>query len=410
MGLHNVVGRHRTELLIWPQTPRISYLRDMLLGLLPGRALPHPPDRPSRILILQPDHFGDLLFVTPALRLLRRELPSARIEIVIGPWNRRAIAGNENIDESFLFEFPWFDRRGRQPLSERLLKLAELVLLIRVRRAEAILIFRPDFWWGALAARLAGAKAIVGQDARQTQGLLTHRMIKQPTSSHIADLNLALAAFVAGAEPTARRELDFQVTEEDRQEAGRLLAGAAPAKNLIVMHVGAGSKVKRWPAEHFAATADELARHHKKLRVVLTAGPTETEIAERVSSLMKEPALNLAGKTSLGSLAAVFEMAAAAIGADSGPLHLAVAVGTPTIHLFGPASAERYGPFGNPSRHIVIGSDLPCSPCGRLDIPVAALAAHDCVRLIAPETVIAAASDLLTRDSPGPTRKDAANT
>ena len=125
---------------------------------------------------------------------------------------------------------------------------------------------------------------------------------------------------------------------------------------------------------------------------------------------MQEPALNLAGKTSLGSLAAVFEMAAAAIGADSGPLHLAAAVGTPTIHLFGPASAERYGPFGNPSRHIVIGSDLPCSPCGRLDIPVAALSAHDCVRLIAPETVIAAASDLLMSDSPGSTRKDAANT
>ena len=111
--------------------------------------------------------------------------------------------------------FPGSTEEAEQPLSERLLKLAELVLLIRVRRAEAILIFRPDFWWGALAARLAGAKAIVGHDDRQTQGLLTHRLIKQPTSSHIADLNLALAAFVAGAEPTARRELDFQVTEDD---------------------------------------------------------------------------------------------------------------------------------------------------------------------------------------------------
>ena len=154
--------------------------------------------------------------------------------------------------------------------------------------------------------------------------------------------------------------------------------------------------------------ADALAGRHKQLQVVLTAGPTEAEIAHRVSSLMKEPALNLAGKTSLGSLAALLEMATAAIGADSGPLNLAVAVGTRTIHLFGPASAERYGPYGDPSRHIVIGSDLPCSPCGRLDFSDAALAAHDCVRLIPPERVIAAASDVLTSDSAGPIRKDLA--
>ena len=240
--------------MIWPHTPRLSYWRDLLLGLLPSRALSHPPGRPDRLLILQPDHLGDLLFVTPALRLLRRELPDTRIEIVIGPWNRRVIEGNEHIDESFLFEFPWFDRRGPQLLSERLFRLAELVLLIRSRRADAVLIFRPDFWWGALAARLAGSRAIVGHSDRQTRGLLTHRLDKQPVSRHIADLNLALAAFVADAEPIVRRQLDFRIAEKDRHEAKRLLAEAAPAKELLVIHVGAGSRVKRWPEEHFAAT------------------------------------------------------------------------------------------------------------------------------------------------------------
>lgn len=395
--------------MIWPQTPTRPYWRDLLLDLLPSRALSHPPDTPDRLLILQPDHMGDLLFLTPALRMLRRELPSTRIEIVIGPWNQRVIAGNENIDESFLFEFPWFDRRGRQPLSGRLMRLVELVMLTRSRRPDAVLIFRPDFWWGALAARLAGSRAIVGHNDRQTKGLLTHRLAKQTASSHIADLNLALAAFVTNADPTVRRQLDFQVRDKDRLEADRLLAEAAPAKGLLVVHVGAGSKVKRWPERHFAATADALAAPRRQLQVVLTAGPTETEIAEKVSSLMREPALNIAGKTSLGSLAALFEMAVAVIGADSGPLNLAVAVGTPTIHLFGPASAERYGPYGDPSRHIVIGSDLPCSPCGRLDIPDAALDAHDCVRLISPERVTNTASDLLASVSAGSLRKDLAN-
>ena len=343
--LHNVLGFHRTVLVIWPQTPRLSYCRDVLLGLLPIRSRSVPPDRPDRLLILQPDHLGDLLFVTPALRLLRRELPSTRIEIVVGPWNRRVIEGNEHIDESFLFEFPWFDRRGRQLPSQRLIKLAELALLIRSRRPDAILIFRPDFWWGALAARLAGSRAIVGHSDRQTRGLLTHHVDKQPVSRHIADLNLALAAFVADAEPGVSRQLDFRVAEKDRLDARRLLADVAPAKDILVVHVGAGSKVKRWPEQHFAATADALAGRHEELQVVLTAGSSEAEIAHEVSSLMKEPALNLAGQTSLGSLAALLEIATAAVGADSGPLNLAVAVGTPTVHLFGPASVERYGPY-----------------------------------------------------------------
>ena len=381
--------------MIWPRAPRLSYCRDVLLSLLPIRSRSDPPDRPDRLLILQPDHLGDLLFLTPALRLLRRGLPSTRIEIVIGPWNRRVIAGNESIDASFDFEFPWFDRRGRQPLSESLFKLVELVLLIRSRRPDAVLIFRPDFWWGALAARLAGTRAIVGHSDRHTQGILTHRLDKQPVSRHIADLNLALAAFLADAEPNVTAQLDFQVAEKDRLDAKRLLTEAAPAKELLVVHVGAGSRVKRWPEQGFATIADELARRHKEVQVVLTAGPAECEIAERVCSLMNEPALNLAGKTSLGSLAALLEMTTATIGADSGPLNLAVAVGTPTVHLFGPASAERYGPYGDPSRHIVVGSVLPCSPCGRLDFSDEALAAHDCVRLIAPERVIAAANDLL---------------
>ena len=394
--------------MIWPQAPTPSSLRDLLLGLLPVRARCDPPDRLDRLLVLQPDHLGDLLFLTPALRLLRRKLPSARIEIVIGPWNRRVIAGNENIDESFLFEFPWFDRSGRQPLSERLFRLAELAQLIRSRRPDAVLIFRPDFWWGALAARLAGSRSVVGHNDRQTKGLLTHRLAKQTASSHIVDLNLALAAFVANADPTVSRQLDFQITDKDRLSAKRLRADASPAKELLAVHVGAGSKIKRWPEQHFAATADALAGRDEQPQVVLTAGPGETEIAARVSTLMNGPALNLAGRTSLGSLAALFETAAAVIGADSGPLNLAVAVGTPTIHLFGPASAERYGPYGDPGRHIVIGSDLPCSPCGRLDIPDAALDAHDCVRLISPERVTTAASDLLAGVSAGSLSKDLA--
>ncbi len=382
--------------MIWPQLQSRSAWRDLALGLLPDRASPDPPSRPKRLLILQPDHLGDVLFTTPALRLLRRALPSARIEIVVGPWSRRVLFGNPNLDQIHSFQYPWFDRQRSSPL-QRLIRLGRLAWLIRRRRPDVVLIMRPDFWWGALAAWLAGAPAIVGHRNFQTRGLLTQAPTGQPTATHIADLDMSLAAFVARADPVERRRLDFHITDEDRIQAKHLLDDSDLTEGrLVVVHVGAGAKVKRWPADYFARVSDKLAANHQA-QIVLTAGPDETKIAGEVAASMNRPATNLAGKTSLGSLAAILELASLAIGADSGPLNLAVALGTPSLHLFGPASAARYGPYGEPGRHIVIKSPVACSPCGRLDIPESVLVIHDCVRAISPEQVLAAADELIAK-------------
>ena len=103
----------------------------------------------------------------------------------------------------------------------------------------------------------------------------------------------------------------------------------------------------------------------------------------------------MAGRTDLGTLAAVYRRCELVGGPDSGPLHLAVAAGTPTIHLYGPVDQRTFGPWGDPQRHVVVTSDWPCIACNRLDWPDAALAEHGCVRDIAVEDVIAAAARLL---------------
>ncbi len=98
---------------------------------------------------------------------------------------------------------------------------------------------------------------------------------------------------------------------------------------------------------------------------------------------------SLAGRTALGTLAALFRRCSLVVGVDNGPLHLAVAVETPTVHLFGPTDPAVFGPWGDPARHRVVSSSWPGSPCGRLDLQPAGGMPPECMRAIAPERVAA---------------------
>jgi heptosyltransferase-2/heptosyltransferase-3 len=127
--------------------------------------------------------------------------------------------------------------------------------------------------------------------------------------------------------------------------------------------------------------------------VLITGGPDETALTAAVSSATAGRALDLGGRTSFAELAALLASADLVLGPDSGPLNLAVAVGTPTIHLFGPADPVRFGPWGDATRHLVLQSNWSCVPCGRFDWPD--LPEHGCVRDIATDAVIAAVRQLL---------------
>jgi ADP-heptose:LPS heptosyltransferase len=109
--------------------------------------------------------------------------------------------------------------------------------------------------------------------------------------------------------------------------------------------------------------------------------------------------LDLAGETTFGQLAGVFAQCDLALGSDSGPMHLAVAAGARTVHLYGPVPAAKFGPWGDPQRNVVLNSPFLCAPCDRLDWPPAALPLHRCVAAISPEQVIDAALRLLRSDS-----------
>jgi heptosyltransferase-3 len=126
-------------------------------------------------------------------------------------------------------------------------------------------------------------------------------------------------------------------------------------------------------------------------RILLTGGASERPLTGAIAAELSGPVLNAAGQTSLDQLAALLARCQLVLGADSGPLHLAVAVGTPTVHLYGPVSAAKFGPWGDPARHIVLKTAWPCAPCDRLDWPAEALAAHACLAAIPVAAVVEAA-------------------
>ncbi len=347
----------------------------------------------NKILVVRPDHLGDILFLTPALRDLRKGFPSAEIVGLVGPWARPVLARNRNLDRILTWDFPWYDRKPRTSLIGPYRSLVALAARLRVEQFDLAIQFRGDFWWGALACRLAGIPAQIGYDSPATRPFLT-RIIPNQHGGHIVDDNLDLVRALTGT--SEKEPLEFPLTETDRRRASVLLDQTPETARWVALQAGAGAPVKVWPLDRLARVGRAL-RDEFGTSVVVVGGPNEVDSVRQVCDGVGVGAIGLAGVTTLVELGAVLERCALVVGPDSGPLHLAVAVRTPTVHLFGPADARRFGPYGDPSWHRVICSPRACVPCNRLDFVGPDVVTHNCVADITAEEVLKVARPLLAR-------------
>ncbi len=355
----------------------------------------------SRILVIRPDHLGDLLFSTPALRLLRAAFPTAHIAALVGPWGEDVARRNPALDEILTCEFPGFARQPKGSL------LAPYRLLQRearrLRSFDLAIVLRFDHWWGALLAYTACIPRRWGYDIPECRPFLT-RPVPYVAGYHEVEQNLRLIEAGCQAEgmpcPTAGIDtaLSFSISEEERAFADDYLArhGLAGGSPLVAIHPGAGAAVKLWPAERYAQVADALAERWDAV-IILTGSRGELGLAWAVAAAMRADPLVAAGETTLGQLAALLMRCDLVIGSDSGPLHLAAAVGAPTIHLYGPANPALFGPWapGKEAAHRAIVSPMACVPCNRLDYTAADLAKHPCMKEITVAEVLKAAEELL---------------
>ena len=390
--------------------------------------------RPAlRLLVIRPDHLGDVLLTTPALHRLRLALPDAEITALVLPSSAPALANNADVDRVLTCDFPGF---SRQPKANALAPYSLAVGEARRLQAmnfDAAINLRYDFWWGALLASLADIPTRVGYDWPEKRQFLSHAApLPQRTAApdhrqetnpawHAAALNLVLVDFFIRTSGTSRRDTSpTNMLKESRRDtpptdAERLWYTPAPddvrrvtlqlgewgvkRDNLIAIHVGSGATIKLWTVSGWVAVADGLAERHGA-QIMLVGGAGEEALVRRIAAGMRtQPFLWLAGgaaDSSFGQLAALFAGCRLVLGLDSGALHLAVAVDTPTIHLFGPTDPTLFGPWGDPAQHRVIRTvlDLPCQPCGVLDFRRQFWRGGYCMRSITPEQVLNAATDM----------------
>jgi len=361
----------------------------LLARPLTRRATPGPP---RRVVLIKPDHLGDLLLATPALQALRAALPEAHISALVGPWSRRMWQGLPEVDRLGEIPFPGFERNGggRRHRLRPYLMLFRYAVLLRREAYDAALILRDDHWWGALLALLAGIPRRIGHACPRCAPLLSEAL-PFDQREHVTRQCLDVVARLTGIDlpnHPGTPSLRFVPTPAERAWARDWIAThLKPAERLVVIHPGSAGATKLWPAERWAVVGDALAAR-PGVRVLLTGGPGEEGLVRQVSAAMRCPPLTLTGATSIGQLVALLAHATLVLGVDSGPLHLAVSQGTPTVHLFGPTDPKRFGPWGDPARHRVVRAGLACSPCHNVQRCPRDTVGPECMHAIAADTIV----------------------
>ncbi|MBP7933263.1 MAG: lipopolysaccharide heptosyltransferase I [Phycisphaerae bacterium] len=343
-----------------------------------------------RILIIKPSSLGDVIHALPVLSGLRRRFPEARISWLVSTSCMGLIEGHPELDELIPFDRRRYGKVGRSWKATR--EFARFALDLRARRFDLVLdlqgLFRSGFF-----AWISGAGLRMGFTSTREFGWIfhTHRVYVPPRDLHAVERNLLFARRLGLAEEPVRFTLPVQ--EEARAAVAAMLDphGIRSGQGYALIAPGTRWETKVWPVEYFAAVARYVRLNHS-LPVVLAGAPDELGIADRVQELAGEPVANLAGRTSLQQMVALVDRAAVAIMNDTGPMHLAVALGRPLVAVYGPTNAVRTGPYRRPES--VARLDLECSPCylKRLkDCPHG----HKCLKELGPETVCRRVSQAL---------------
>jgi ADP-heptose:LPS heptosyltransferase len=361
---------------------------------------------PQHILLGLLCPIGDTLFATPALAALRRRFPHARVSALVYHSNVGILTGNPAIDEC-IFAAPGEQAPGLYRFMRGVgaLQRADYDLMVNFSPAASFVgllvgvqdqvhLRMPRHWW-----------LIGGQDATYQR-------------RHAVDHYLRLIRPLLDEEvPEAERQPRVYVSARDRAAARRLLRSldVAPTGPLVAMHAGGDGFAgrKRWSTRRFA----EVGRHlidNLDARVLLLGGASDLTLAEEVAADIGTGATVLAGRTSLLETAALIERSALFIGNDSCPLHIAAAVGTPSVGIFGPSSVHTFRPVGPPGyAHQIVSAGLACSPCFHFvgnNAPWVPNPCHSyaCLKAIETEHVLTAALELLAAREPGDRPADGA--
>ena len=331
------------------------------------------------IAIVKLSSLGDVLHALPVAHALRRHFPHAHLTWIVEAREFAILKGHPDLDAVVPVDTRLWRRLIRRPAGAVEVggKLSRLTERIRRARFDVAIDLQGLIKSGLLTA-YTGAPLRIGfalaHCREPLNALFTNRRVTPPPEAvHIVEQYLSLLAplgvtptppvFHVPSEPEAEQHVEEFLAEQ----------GVKPRDRLVALNPGAGRPAKRWPVEHFVGLAERLSGE-TGARVLLLWGPDEEAIARSIATRMTSRPI-LAPPTSIPELSALLRRSALMVASDTGPLHLAAALGTPSIGLYGPTRAERNGPYG--------------ARCRGLQGPDGAMAA------ISPDAAFAAALELL---------------
>ncbi len=307
------------------------------------------PESVRSILVMRLYFLGDVVLATPVLEALGRKFPDARLTVLVKQRGAAVLAANPYVDEVVLYDaVPDYHMPRSQWRLARRLRRSRFDLAVdlsgNLQSSWLLWVVDPAYR--------------VGFNHAGFPRLLDHRIPYVTDGSVVEHLLSAVEPLGATAEPVPR----IYLTDAERVRVTDILAGAGIGcdEPFAALAPGANWEYRRWPAERHAELARRLVAE-KGLRSILVGGAEDGELCARIADAPGGSAHSLAGELDIRELAATVERASVFVGSDSGPMHIAAAVGTPVVALFGPNTPDRFAPRGSASR--VIRHEYPCSPC-----------------------------------------------
>ena len=313
------------------------------------------------ILIVKLSAIGDVVHTLPSLAALRRCYPEAHITWVVEEASSDLISNHPDLDRIIISRRKrWIENLKK--LDNVKATIADIRLFVRTlrdRKYDLVIDFHGLFK-SSMIVLLSGGRRKLGYDSMQEfSGLFLTERIPEDMEKHAVDRYLDFIRYL-GADAD-NPEFNITVTEENKTRIESFLKAADVDidEPFVAINPVAFWDTKLWEDDRFAGLCDRIIKE-LKCRVVFTGGKGQGGI-ERIQSMMVSPSVNIEGQTTLRDLAYLYSLSRLLITTDSGPMHIAAAMNTPTVALFGPTDPSRTGPYGN--GHTIVRKEMPCSPC-----------------------------------------------
>ena len=341
------------------------------------------------VLIVKLSAIGDVVHTLPSLRALRKLYPDAHVTWVVEEAAADLLAGHPDLNRVIVSSRKrWVDSimhlRGTGATAK---EVTSFLKTLRDRRYDLVIDFHGLFKSAVIVLASGGRRKLGYKSMQELSGLFYNEKIPEDMAKHAVDRYLDFARHLGA--PAAEAEFIIPIDDEHRKRVHTLLVskGIDPAEAFVAINPVAYWDTKLWENEKFARLSDRIAKE-LGMKLIFTGGGGDETIG-RIRAMMTAPSVSLEGETSLRELAYLYKISRLVVTTDSGPMHIAAAVGTPTVALFGPTDPRRTGPYGE--GHTVIRKNLPCSPCFRKECDT-----MKCMRDISVEEVFEAVGKSLS--------------